>query len=101
MNIIIYKVATEDFYRCGSEPAFKLYEPKHISREWITRAEYELPEACELAETIYSVPAIYRKDNGKHCELTSDRWNGRGGESPVLIDGESRTKLRKIRDIPW
>lgn len=101
MGIIIYKVETEDCYRCGIEPAFKLEEPAHISREWITRAEYELPESYELAKTIYDEPAIFRKDDNVHCELTSDRWFGRGGDNPVLIDGTDRVKLHKIRDIPW
>lgn len=101
MNIIIYKVATEDFYHCGFEPAFKLTEPTHISREWITRAEYALPEGYELAETIYGEPAIFRKSDNAHCELTSDRWHGRCGENPVLIDSESRVKLSKIRDLSW
>ncbi|MBP3406560.1 MAG: hypothetical protein J6N18_10685 [Kiritimatiellae bacterium] len=101
MNIIIYKVATEDCYRCGFEPAFKLTEPKHISREWITRAEYALPADFELAETVCGDPAIYRKDNGEHCALVSDRYFGHGGENPVLIVDGERVKLSKIRDLPW
>ena len=101
MNIIIYKVATEDCYRCGFEPAFKLTEPKHISREWITRAEYTLPDGFEVAKNIYDQPAIFRESDGKCCDLISDRCFGRGGENPVLlIDGE-RVKLAKIRDLPW
>jgi hypothetical protein len=102
-NIIIYTVNTEDHYRLGTPSEHLLYEP-NISRTWIERAEYEIPEGYYVGSREDGLPEFYRKDDNSHCPLTDSECYGKGGGKPILIDNRAnkyRVKFTKIRDLPW
>lgn len=101
-KIVIYTTMDEDHYKLGSPAAHTLYEPA-ISRTWITRAEYILPDGYSVKMSNGDRLEIYDAD-GRHCPLADSQVYGNGGGEPLLVDihsDEQLTRLEKVRDLPW
>lgn len=97
MNVIIYTVKGMDYYQLGIPAKHLLSEP-NISREWISRAEYALPDDYTVSESNDGMPEIYDA-HGRHCPI-SDEPSG----NPLLVDintPSGHVELNKLRDIPW
>ena len=92
-GMILYRIETYDNCK-HCKPYFALREPPLISREWITRAEYELPDGFELGETACGEPAVFK--GNEHVLLASDRWR-----TPILGSLSGFVWPKKIRDISW
>ena len=103
MTITIYTIRTGDDYELGRSAIHLLAEPAEISRTWIDRAEYALPEGYTVAEDNNGSLGVYNIEN-RHCPLADSKWNDKGGGQPVLVDSSAspwRVKLKKVRDLPW
>lgn len=102
-TVVIYTIRTENHYDFGYPAIHTLEEPSDISRTWITRAEYVLPDGYHVS---VSNSGTYEINNaaGHRCPLADSQWMGKGGGSPVLVDDDAdpwRVKLEKVRDLPW
>lgn len=104
--ITIYAIKTADCYRFGWPTEYRLTEPYSLSREWITKAEYELPDGYEVAESSSGEPMIY-DSKGDYCPLVSGRKALGEDDFPVLDIGTAdepmleSIALKKIRDLDW
>lgn len=100
MTITIYTTRTADAIRLGYAATATLVEPIGISRTWIDRAEYVLPDGYEVAESNSLTQEIYNAA-GHHCPLAC---TGKDGSLPVIVDIDTAsgiTNLQKVRDLPW
>ena len=103
MNTVIYTVRTEDHYRFGFPACHLLDEPSTLSRAWITRAEYILPDGYTTSRCKNGTLEIYNAA-GKHCPLADSGYHGNGGGTPCIIDIDASPryiKLDKVCDLPW
>lgn len=102
-TITIYTIHTGDAISLGQPAGHTLEEPVGISRTWIARAEYVLPEGYHASKSSGGTQEIYNAA-GHHCPLSDSAWMGKGGGHPVLVDSDAdpwRVKLEKVRDLPW
>lgn len=102
-TITIYIVKTEDYYRHGAPATYRLEEPYGLSREWIERAEYELPEEYTTAMSNMGMLEIYNAA-GKHCPILGSLSRGEDSGAPILLDADANpscVKLQKLRELPW
>ena len=103
MTVIIYTIRTENHYQLGTPAAHTLDEPAGISREWITRAEYDMPDGYTVSRSNSGTHEIYNAA-GHHCPLADSAWMGKGDGSPILVDSDAaspRVKLSMVCDLPW
>ena len=104
--VTIFAIKTADCYQFGWPASYRLEEPHSLSREWITKAEYELPDGYEVAENAVGEPTIYDA-KGNRCPLVSGRKALGGDDFPVLVIGtvdepaREPITLKKIRDLDW
>lgn len=105
-SITIFAIKTADCYQFGRPAEYRLTEPYSLSREWITKAEYELPDGYEVAENAVGEPTIY-DTKGNRCPLVSGRKALGSDDFPVLVIGtvdepmREPITLKKIRDLDW
>lgn len=66
-----------------------------ISRAWLRRAEYELPDGYSVKEGDDGESRIYNS-KGRHCPLIDSAYVFGGEGSPVLVDGDLPPESRAI-----
>ena len=98
MSIVIYEIMTEDQIRFGHYPTYSLSEPYGMSREWINKSEYNLPDGYSIGKNPFETPLIF-DEHGIGVDVVYHR----GGPAILLTDGmkPKYMKLEKIRDLEW
>lgn len=100
-TVTIYTIKDGNAYQLGLPAAQALYMPKGQSWEWVTAAEYALPDGCHVDADADGLPYISHDLYG-WCPLY-----GSNDDTPVLLimDGGNynnnaeRVPLTKVRDI--